>query len=364
MGRSGGQNRIDRRRRAAAIALVCLTAGLAVTPAHARSPWCDELPASLETSLEDMGCEAANSRSWLDARPPPGRAAAPLARLLQLPATTSAIGGLALPDISLQLRSGPALAERGGRELLLRIGVFASISTVLFLTVESPITARWTSTSSLDDAARDGLRDDTRSGRSAAKLGSDILLAGLGVQLMTDWYLQRQTYPALRSVAVDGSWLMLNEIATRAAKTAAGRQRPYVAECALDSGYSGSCNSGRSDNASFYSGHTSWSASMAGLLCARRQAFERPEETGIRWGDVAWCGLAVSASLATGILRIVADHHHLSDVGAGWTAGFLTGFVLPRVFDYRAADGGPFSRFRLSPMQREDAWGLAASLEF
>ena len=103
---------------------------------------------------------------------------------------------------------------------------------------------------------------------------------------------------------------------------------------------------------------------MAGLLCARRQAFERPEETGIRWGDVAWCGLAVSASLATGILRIVSDRHHLSDVGAGWTAGLLTGYLLPRVFDYRAADGGPFSRFRLSPMQREDAWGLAASLEF
>ena len=181
---------------------------------------------------------------------------------------------------------------------------------------------------------------------------------------MADWYLQRDVYPGLRSVYVDGSWLMLNEIGTRAAKAGAGRQRPSVTACDLDSSHIEGCNDGRNDNASFYSGHASWSASLAGLVCARRQAFEHPDEAGIRWGDVTWCGLAVTASLATGLLRIVADRHHLTDVGTGWTAGLLTGFVLPRMFDYRAADGGPFSRFRLSPLQRESSWGLQYSIRF
>ena len=39
-------------------------------------------------------------------------------------------------------------------------------------------------------------------------------------------------------------------------------------------------------------------------------------------------------------------------------------YVLPRMFDYRSAEGGPFSRFRLSPMQRQDVWGLATTIEF
>ncbi|MBW2268145.1 MAG: phosphatase PAP2 family protein [Deltaproteobacteria bacterium] len=351
-------------RRTAALALVSLAVVLATNEAHARSPWCNDLPASLELWLEDVGCDTSSGRALLDTLHPLHDAGDPLAPLHRLPARAEASGALRLPHVSLHRREGPARAYRSDRELLLRMGVIAGISTALLLAVEPPHTARWRSTPSFDDDTRNALRAGSRGGRQTADIVSDLLLAGLGAQLLADWYLQRDVYPGLRSVYIDGSWLLLNEAATRAAKAGAGRQRPSVTACDLDSKHIEGCNDGRNDNASFYSGHASWSASLAGLVCARRQAFERPDEAGIRWGDVTWCGLAITASLATGVLRIVADRHHMSDVGAGWTAGFLTGFVLPRMFDYRAADGGPFSRFRLSPMQRQESWGLQYSIRF
>jgi membrane-associated phospholipid phosphatase len=372
MGRPRGQGGSFCRNRLAALALVWLLGVLTAHPAAARGPWCDDLPASLETLLEDVGCDTASSLgpvelgqtglARLAAEPHFRSFPDPLAPLLRLPA--AARGAQPLPPVAAHYPEGAALIERGTRELLVRMGVLASVSTVLLLTVEPPRSARWTATPSLDDAARRGLRARSRGGRRAASLSSSLLLAGLGAQLMTDWWLQRDVYPAFRSVSVDTSWLMLNEIANRAAKTGAGRQRPYVGPCGSDPKYVDDCNDGRNDNASFYSGHASWSASLAGLVCARRQAVEHSDDVGVRWGDVAWCGLAVTASLATGLLRVVADRHHLSDVGAGWTAGFLTGFVLPRVFDYRSGAGGPFSRFRVTPLQREDSWGLAYSIEF
>ena len=353
--RGGGS---PRRTRVAGAVAILLGVGLWAGGAHARGAWCGELPLSLDAPETPALCAG----PALPARGAVLAAPAALSRLLRLPATRSGRAHAVLASEA-PLVDAPAMVTASPRWLWLRLGLFAGIAGALQF-VEAPRQARWTSTPGFDDDARSALRARSRSGRRAARIASDVLLGAVAGQLGADWVIQRERYPLLRTALVDGGWIAFSQIGMHASKAGAGRQRPYVNDCLLDSGYISECNSGRGDNESFYSGHTSWSATFAGLVCARADAFDPGEEAGIRWGAIAQCGLAVSASVATGLLRVVADRHHLSDVGVGWTAGFLAGYALPRTFDYRGARGGPFSRFELEPMRVGKAWGVRTALRF
>ena len=117
-------------------------------------------------------------------------------------------------------------------------------------------------------------------------------------------------------------------------------------------------------NASFFSGHASESATLAGLLCARH--LHRRERGRL---DLAICGAAVAASAATGVLRISADQHWATDVLVGWISGGIFGYVLPSLIDYRgepdSAAGRTLALLRhLEPMPRPATWGLRASFRF
>lgn len=351
--RGGGSSR---RARVAGAVAILVGVGLWAGGAHARA-WCGGLPLSLDAPETPALCAglASPSRDVALAAP------ASLARLLRLPAAPRGRAHAVLAEAPLP--DAPAMVAASPRWLWLRLGLFAGIAGALQF-VEAPREPRWTSTPGFDDDARSGLRAKSRSGRRAARIASDVLLGALGGQLGADWVLQRERYPLLRSALVDGSWIAFSQIGMHTAKVGAGRQRPYVEPCRLDPGYVSDCSSGRGDNESFYSGHTSWSSTLAGLICARADAFDPGEGAGIRWGAVAQCGFAVSASVAAGLLRVVADRHHLSDVGVGWTAGFVSGYLLPRTFDYRGARGGPFSRFELEPMRVGNAWGVRTALRF
>lgn len=208
---------------------------------------------------------------------------------------------------------------------LLLAGAVAGVS----FGTRPPRDARWADRNSFDEGIRDGLAGASRSTRAAAETATDVLFAALGVGLVADHMWLRHEYPSLRSLGVDSSWLLANQLATDTAKLSAGRRRPYVRPCRANPEYVGDCHGGRSDNASFYSGHASWTATLAGLLCARH--LHRTEVSAV---DYFVCGGAVGAGVATGLLRITAEQHYASDIFAAWGAGAVFGYILPVWFDY------------------------------
>lgn len=258
-------------------------------------------------------------------------------------------------------RRCPSESDRPPRgRSLLGLALLTGSFFALELAAEPPADPRWSDVPGFDDAARDALRGGSRGARSAAATASDAIWGSLAVGLVADWiWLDRRgDYPLAESALVDTSWLLGNEIASRVAKVATGRERPYVRRCAVDRGYVSNCNDGREDDASFWSGHSSGSATLAGLLCARHLA--RAERGGADW---AVCGLAAAASVATGFMRVSADQHYLTDVLAGWGAGALFGYALPRVFDYHG-EAGAFSRVSAAPIAGPEAFGLELSLRW
>ena len=86
------------------------------------------------------------------------------------------------------------------------------------------------------------------------------------------------------------------------------------------------------NNASFYSGHTSFVASLTAAVgtCAS-----------LRHRRLAWVVWAVGSALtlATGYLRIAADQHYATDVLAGAAVGGGLGFAIPYLAHRPAGEG-------------------------
>jgi membrane-associated phospholipid phosphatase len=105
------------------------------------------------------------------------------------------------------------------------------------------------------------------------------------------------------------------------------RERPDATQCKRDNP-DGSCPG---DTESFWSGHTTISATSAGLVCANHARMPL-------WGhpvaDAGACVLATSSAVATGVTRIAADRHYATDVLAGFGLGFGIGYAVPTLLHY------------------------------
>ena len=187
--------------------------------------------------------------------------------------------------------------------------------------LEPPRNPRWVGENGFDNGIGDALRAGSATGRNRASTASDALFGSLGAALLADRLIAHERYPSLLSLASDVTWFFSDSITTQVAKVSAGRQRPYVQPCEKNQNYVSTCDDGRDQNASFYSGHASSTATLAGLLCSRHRDL-------LTW-DGLWCVGGISGSLATGMLRIAADRHWATDVITGWAFGATFGFILP-----------------------------------
>jgi membrane-associated phospholipid phosphatase len=256
-------------------------------------------------------------RSWVDPSGPLGELGPryPVSAELALARTASPMAALA-PRRSWLRSWGPTL-------------LLAATHIVLERFADPPADPRWSSKNSFDTRVRRGLVASSRDTRDDADLASDILFGTLGAALLADWVWLRDEYGFSESARTELSWILGGTISTRVLKLSAGRARPYVDPCSIDSSYISDCNNGRDDNASFYSGHASSSATFAGLLCARH--LHRAQRSRV---DLAVCGTAIAGTMATGFTRIIADKHWYTDVLAGWVTGALFGYVLPVHFQF------------------------------
>ncbi len=179
---------------------------------------------------------------------------------------------------------------------------------------DGPDEPAWEGGTLFDDDVRDSLRARSESGRDRAADVSDFLEGVLwtylvvDTALISDWELQKQVW----LINLDATFL--NFMTTDVAKFSAGRRRPHGG-----------------NNRSFWSGHASNAATAAGLSCAHHLKAQRYGEP---WADGLACAGVAALAAATGVLRVVGDRHYVTDVIAGWGAGFLAGYLLPSVWHY------------------------------
>ncbi len=132
---------------------------------------------------------------------------------------------------------------------------------------------------------------------------------------------------AIRNVPVDVLLVFEAVFAAMAinqlVKFAAARERPFVAQLRPED--KPFTRSPADNNLSFYSGHATFTMSLAvatGTITYLR---------GYRLGWIIWA-VGIPLSLAAGVLRIAADKHNFTDLLVGWLAGAGIGFGVPWLF--------------------------------
>jgi membrane-associated phospholipid phosphatase len=193
----------------------------------------------------------------------------------------------------------------------------------------------------LDEGVRDLLRADGEDGRHTAKLISDVLLLTAVAQPLVDaglvaWAGDKNSDVAGQMFAIDFSAFAVSGFLNFYTKALVGRARPYSRDCSEDRPTAECASADRT--MSFFSGHAATTFTAAGLACAHHSNLPLYGSAG---ADVIACAGMMSLATATGLLRIVADKHYLSDVLVGAAVGTASGLLLPLVLHYHASPVAP-----------------------
>ncbi len=180
----------------------------------------------------------------------------------------------------------------------------------------------------LDEPARDGLRVRTPEGRETAAAVSDALLSAT-ILSTAALSLAGPLARGDAQLAGEASTLHLLSLALTVtlgdlAKRTVGRARPFERACRETPSAPG-CES-PDTFASFYSLHAGIAFTSAGFSCGMGTSHSL---SGDPVADAAFCGVSLAFAAATGLLRIAADRHYLSDVIVGAIVGFLIGYAVP-----------------------------------
>jgi membrane-associated phospholipid phosphatase len=204
-----------------------------------------------------------------------------------------------------------------------------ALSLELLSSKIAPSNCRWCDRDSSGHDTLNGFDSSIRnalrwSNTSLAGHASDITgfglapLAGVGLGLLLVWHDNRLNEFPIDALIVAESTLIAMNI-NQVTKLAIARERPFVH---VRTPEERAANRTSEDNASFYSGHTSFAFSLAaaaGTVASMRR---------YRLAPVVWAtGMAVAA--ATGYFRIAADRHYATDVIGGAVFGSAIGFAIP-----------------------------------
>jgi membrane-associated phospholipid phosphatase len=214
----------------------------------------------------------------------------------------------------------------------------------------APNRPTWTGGILFDNWARRAFVSDSPSVQNAAAVYSDnMMLASMIAPLVIDNYvvtlgIHQNADVAAQMLMINLQSLALTGFLSLLAEHAVARQRPFVPYRGADGHVRNaegqvllnSC-SGPADNQSFYSGHSAITATMAGLTCIHHQHLPL---YGGGPADLAPCLLMITASITTGIARLMADKHWASDIVIGWSIGTFSGYALPSVLTMALATAG------------------------
>ena len=193
----------------------------------------------------------------------------------------------------------------------------------------APSACRWCSADALDTGVRNRLR--WAGGAAAAITASNVAAyavapaVGVGLVALAAAHDDRIGELWIDALLMTQAVALAGDV-TQLVKFTAGRQRPFA--------HAGLPNPDTSqapadNNLSFYSGHTSFTFSLAaagGAIATLRR---------YRWAPAVWIvGGLVGAT--TGYLRIAADQHYFTDVLTGAVVGTGVGLAVPYTLHRRA----------------------------
>ena len=206
-----------------------------------------------------------------------------------------------------------------------------------------PSEPRWRGGIVADDLARELLRGETPElQRTAAKVSDLLFIGGVVAPILIDvgvvtLGIHRKPDLALQMFLIDLQSLFVAGLVSLSAEHGVGRARPFVEDCGEDGFVRDAqgrtfqqCGSS-SETKSFFSGHASATATVAGLTCIHHQKLPL---YGGGFADLAPCLFTIAVSASAGMGRIIADRHWTSDVLLGWGVGAFAGYVLPALIHY------------------------------
>ena len=221
--------------------------------------------------------------------------------------------------------------------------------------VPLPSRPAWRGGILFDNWARQTFRGHTAELQSTASTLSDFFYkAGAFVPFLMDDYfgamgLHENAGVGLQLMVIDLESLGFAGLVSLGAEHAIGRPRPYTQSCGRDGhvrddvgDIEQTCGSSN-DNRSFFSGHSTATATVAGLVCVHHQHLPL---FGGGLADLAPCLAMIGVSVATGLLRLVYDEHWGSDVIVGWIDGAFAGYVLPSLLHFGFGSGHPVAELR------------------
>jgi membrane-associated phospholipid phosphatase len=214
-----------------------------------------------------------------------------------------------------------------------------------------------------DNAFRDLLRADSRSGRDAARVVGDWGYRTMAlfpfVDVAITWAVHGNSEVALQMVSMDAEALAVAGFIGIATDHFIGRARPSVEPCSHNDNYEQFCGN-KDQFSSFLSGHSVIAAAGAGVTCAHHLSLPL---YGGGAGDIAACAASTAFAVTTGIARMVNDRHWATDVTTAWIAGAAVGYVWPRLFHYRSKSDPAAVSFSVFPSVTPGAYaGTVAGL--
>jgi membrane-associated phospholipid phosphatase len=207
-----------------------------------------------------------------------------------------------------------------------------------------PTTPLWYGSNPFDDTFRGWLRLDTRDARTHANTVSNWLWLGGGampfvVDLPIALLVHRQPGLTGQLLLMDLEATAVSQFISNALLFETGRGRPSYQNCLADPAYNNLCGT-PANNISFPSGHVMTIATAAGLTCVHHHYLPL---YGSPAADAGACVLMSVATVATGVTRMMADHHRASDVLVGAGLGFSIGYGMPWLLHYRVRGDGTAS---------------------
>jgi membrane-associated phospholipid phosphatase len=222
-------------------------------------------------------------------------------------------------------------------------GTAAAAFISVSLTVNTPSKPVWRGPILFDDPAQDFFAAHSRAGKATAGTISNVLLGRLIAYTVFDagavvWGIYGSFDAASQLFLLDLQSFAISGLLDEVIKHTVARERSEDVGCSATN--TSNCTS-PTPHESFYSGHAAWGFTAAGLTCAQHGYIPL---YGGGFLDALACASSLTMATATGILRVVADKHYISDVIVGAGMGFSSGYLLPALLHFdrpRKTDSGP-----------------------